>query len=153
MTQTLEHFVDSWLADTPVRPGANAYANVAGNVGLTLYKDDRFQVQLWTFPPGASVAEHTHPDVDSWLVRVSGKFRLTVNGKLVTGADAEKASWRGMRTWRAHIGAGDTHGVEVGPAGGSFLSISERLDGTPPVSVHLAWDGPPLDEKHAKELV
>ena len=148
----LRQFVDDWLTETPIKPPPGAYAAVAGNVGLTLYRDARFQVQLWTFPPNSRVSDHAHPGVDTWLVRVNGKFRLRKNGAYLSPADAERTTWRGMRTWMTRIGPDDVHGVEIGEAGGSFLSITERIDGAEPVSVHMAWEGAPLSEDHAVQL-
>jgi hypothetical protein len=149
---TLDQFVESWLRDSPIRPPANSYASVNGYVGLTLYRDDRFQVQMWTFPPHSEVSEHAHPNLDSVLVKVTGKFRLVLNGKWMSPRDVQRTQWRGMNTWMTKIAANDVHGVRVGGEGASFLSITERTDGQIPESVHVVWDGPPLDEEHAAEL-
>jgi quercetin dioxygenase-like cupin family protein len=149
---TLEEFTDDWLRDSPIKPPIHSYQQVSGYVGLTLYRDDRFQVQMWTFPPYSEVTEHSHPDVDSILVKVTGKFRLILNGKWMSPREVTRTQWRGMNTWMTGIKANDRHGVRVGGEGASFLSISERLDGLPPESVHMVWEGPPLDEAHAAEL-
>ena len=149
---TLEQFVDEWLRDSPIKPPVNSYASVNGYVGLTLYRDDRFQVQMWTFPPRAEVTEHSHPNVDSVLVKVTGKFRLVLNGKWMSPRDVTRTQWRGMNTWMTKIAANDVHGVKVGEGGASFLSITERLDGQSPESVHMVWDGPPLDQDHEAAL-
>jgi hypothetical protein len=149
---TLEEFVTSWLRDSPIKPPTNSYSAVNGYVGLILYRDERFQVQMWTFPPHAVVTEHSHPSIDSWLVRVTGKFRLVLNGVWMSPRDVTRTEWRGMRTWMTRIAANDVHGVKVGGEGASFLSITERTDGKSPESVHLTWDGPPLDETHGATL-
>jgi hypothetical protein len=149
---TLEEFTFDWLANGPIQPPMSAYECVAGNTGLTLYRDNRFQVQLWAFPPGAMVSDHAHPNLDSWLVRVSGKFKLTLNGTWLMPKDARRTAWRELNTWCTRVAPGDFHGVQVGVTGGSFLSITERLDGLPPESVHKIWAGPALDNRHAAEL-
>lgn len=149
---TLDAFVEQWLRHGPVRPPLAAHDTVGGNVGLTLYRDDRFQVQLWTLPPGSVVSDHRHPAIDTWLVRVSGRFDLIINGKSIPLREMPRTQWLQMRTWKMHIAPGDWHGVLTGDTGGSFLSISERLDGAAPASVHLSWDGQPIDAKHQHEL-
>jgi hypothetical protein len=149
---TLEDFVATWLQDTPIKPPINSYCSVNGYIGLTLYRDDRFQVQMWVFPPHAVVTEHSHPSVDSWLVKVTGKFRLRLNGTWMSPREATRTQWRGMNTWMTRIAANDVHGVTVGGEGASFLSITERTDGQEPESVHLVWDGAPLDQEHGAAL-
>lgn len=148
----LDYFVDVWLANGPIRPPLLAYEKAAGNVGLTLYRDDRFQVQLWTLPPNSEVTDHKHPAVDTWLVRVAGKVRVRLNGRWKPLHEMDRCQWMGMRTWKMHIRPGDLHGVEVAAPGGSFLNISERIDGQPPVSVHRSWEGTPLDAEHGAAL-
>ena len=149
---TLEEFVSDWLERSPIHPPPNAYDQVAGNVGVTLYRDEIFQVQLWTFPPRAVVTDHAHPNVDTWLVKVTGRFSMKLNGVGLEPRDAIRTAWRGMKTWMTRVAPGDIHGVKVGPSGGSFLSITERLDGAMPESVHLSWKGAPLDDEHAAIL-
>jgi|HubBroStandDraft_1064217.scaffolds.fasta_scaffold32872_5 hypothetical protein len=149
---TLEEFTAWWLRESPMLPPVGAYNVVNGNVGLTLYRDGPFQVQLWTFPPRAEIVDHKHPDVDTILVRVAGRFRLRRNGRVIPLRESGRAEWRGLKTWTDIIAAEDLHGVTVGPTGGAFLSITERKDGRAPESVHLVWEGAPLDERHAADL-
>jgi hypothetical protein len=149
---TLDDFTVGWLAQGMLRTPVFAYEQAGGNVGLTLYRDARFQVQLWALPPGAVVTEHRHPDIDTWLVRVAGKIKLRRNGAWRPLEDIERAEWMGQRTWKMRIAPGDWHEVSIGESGGAFLAISERIDGKPPTSVHLTWEGPALDEAHQDAL-
>jgi hypothetical protein len=149
---TLDEFADRWLASGPARPPVRAYEKAGENVGITLYRDGRFQVQIWTLPPDSIVTEHKHPEIDTWLVRVAGKIRLKINGRWIPLHDMERTEWMGMRTWKMRVLPGDLHEVAVGSPGGSFLAISERTDGQAPVSVHLAWEGAALDDAHETAL-
>lgn len=149
---TLQEFADWWLRESPIRPPVGAYDQVNGNVGLVLYRDGPFQVQLWTFPPRAEVTDHTHPGMDTILVRVAGRFHLRRNGKRIPLRESGRAEWRGLRTWTDVIAGDEPHGVTAGPTGGAFLSITERKDGREPESVHRVWAGDPLDARHAAEL-
>lgn len=148
---TLDEFVADWLDRSPMRPPAKPYEKVAENVGVTLYRDNEFQVQLWTCAPNTEISDHTHPDVDGMAVRVAGDIRFRKHGKPVNHRDMKIMTWRGMRTPAVHLGPNDSHGVSIGPVGGSFLAITRWLNGGPQ-SVHLNWQGDPLDETHAKEL-
>jgi hypothetical protein len=149
---TLEEFTTSWLSESPVKPPPSPYERVDGNFGVTLFRDDRFQVQMWVFPSRAKVTDHSHPGLDSFVVLIAGKLRFRVCGKFVPLSSAEPVEWRGMKTRMFRVPAGISHGAEIGSGGASFLSVSERLDGKAPKSVHLIWDGPPLDNLHRDAL-
>ena len=149
---TLTEFVETWLSSGPLMPPVMAYESAGANVGVTLYRDARFQVQIWALPPNSVVTEHNHPEIDTYLVRVGGKIRLKLNGAWVPLHAMQRTEWMGMRTWAQRVRPGELHEVSVGRPGGSFLAISERVDGKPPVSVHLSWEGPALDAKHQDAL-
>lgn len=149
---TLHEFVTFWLKKSPIQLPRVPYERVAGNIGVTLYRDDRFQVQLWTFPPDSEITDHAHPDVDSWVVWVGGDYCMRKCGAMIERSQYKWAKWRGMVTPTIHLAPGDMHGATIGPTGGSFLSITERLDGREPMSVHRAWAGPALDNQHAETL-
>jgi hypothetical protein len=149
---SLDEFAAGWLAAGPVRPPLLAYEKAGGNAGITLYRDDRFQVQLWALPPASVVTEHSHPEIDTCLVRVAGKIRLKINGNWIPLHAMGRTQWLGMRTWMMRVRPGDLHEVKVGRPGGSFLAISERIDGHAPVSVHLNWQGAALDGAHQAAL-
>jgi len=147
---TLAEFAETWMEKPVFRPPADIYARVAGNVGITLYRDERFQVQLWACEPGAEIGDHKHPNLRGYAVRVGGEIHFRRGGKAVTRADTILATLCGKHTMMHSVEPGVSHGATVGPSGASFLAISEWV--TEPKSVHLDWDGPPLDEKHAMEL-
>jgi hypothetical protein len=148
----LEKFVSHWLSETPINPPLHACEFAGGNTGLTLYRDDRFQVQLWVFPPRARITDHSHPGLDTWLVRVAGRIMFRVGGEPLPLWEAARTEWRGMRTWTIHIEPGMLHGADIGESGASFLSITESLVDVPK-SVHLIWEGPALDAAHGCELM
>lgn len=149
---TLDEFLANWLAKSSINAPIQACQWVNGNAGVTLYRDERFQVQLWIFPPRARVTDHRHPGMDIWLVRVAGKLRFRLHGAYVPLSDADRMEWGGMKTWCLHVPPGAMHGADIGESGASFLTVAERVDGRVPESVHLIWDGPPLDEEHGRIL-
>ncbi len=114
--------------------------------GLTLFRQDRFQVQMWICPPNSHIPDHSHPGVNNVQVLLSGQVYLRHNGVLVLSPEEmQTAANVGARVngTLVVIMAGETHGAEVGPLGGAFLSIQHWLH-EEPTSVELNWDGPPL---------
>lgn len=150
--ETLTGFADRWLSSTVLRPPVYAYERAGPNVGVTLYRDERFQVQIWTLPPNSVVPEHAHPATDTWLVRVAGKMRFKLSGRWVPLHEMERTRWLGLATWRHRVPPGEPHEVAIGHPGGSFLAISERMDGMAVVSVQRDWAGPALDDVHRLAL-
>ena len=149
---TLEDFAKEWLRNGPLRPPPLPYEKAGATTGVTLYRDGKFQVQFWICPPNTDIGDHCHPNIDSYAVRVAGDIKFRKHGRPVGMRDIQIVVWNGMRTSMIHFGTQDLHGGAVGDAGGSFLVITERLDGAGPVSAHLDWAGPPLDADHAKQL-
>jgi len=53
--------------------------------GLILYRQPPFQVELWILPPNTESPEHSHPNVDIYLVAVTGEMKVWVGEELVLG--------------------------------------------------------------------
>lgn len=149
---SVDAFSEQWLAHPLNDPPRWPYEKVVGTVGITLYRRAPYQVQLWICPPHTVIGDHSHPDIDGWAVLVAGEIRFTLAGRMTVARDHKIVRWNGRKTFAIRTGHGQVHGVLVGQAGGSFLSITERLDGGEPVSVHRNWSGPPLDADHEMEL-
>jgi quercetin dioxygenase-like cupin family protein len=43
--------------------------------------DKEVNIQLYSFPPGASVPWHIHPDTDEFGYQLDGEFTLLINGE------------------------------------------------------------------------
>lgn len=146
---SLREFAEWWLAERPFRPPHDAITHIAGNAGVTLYREGRFQVQLFILPPNTEITNHRHPGIDVIEVGVAGEGVFRRRGKsrdlssALTKADGPSAVVR--------LKPEDWHSASIGSGGGAFLSIQEWLN-TPPSSVHLDWLGVPLDEDHARSL-
>jgi hypothetical protein len=120
--------------------------------GLTLYREDQFQVELFfaaPSPTGSGFPEHRHPNVDSIEYFLCGEIDFRIRGKglpddLIRGA-AEDGAARLCGTMK-RVRPTDWHGGRVGAKGGAFLSIQHWLNGTPPSSVVDDWIGPPHAE-------
>ena len=81
----------------------------------------------------------------------AGGPSLAINGSSSAAIIAAETPAR-LLGMRLRILPHDVHGASVGPSGGCFISVQHWLGGVAPTSVHLDWDGPPLDEGHRLTL-
>lgn len=112
-------------------------------MGLTLYRQPPFQVQLFLFRPNETILEHAHPNVDSYEVYLCGQMLLTLHGKPAFREEDIKVLPDGRcagNGQRVHIPPGAVHGGTIGPLGGAFLSIQHWLNNNPG-PIHEDWIG------------
>lgn len=113
--------------------------------GMVLCREYPFQVELFQGHGPGKIPSHSHPNVDSLEVALSGDIRFMVNGALVLTKDMVKTKHDGTM---AALGAivridrGIEHSAVIGPKGGAFLSVQRWLNGVPPTSVAKDWEGP-----------
>lgn len=122
---------------------------VGGFTGITLFRQGKYQVQMWLCPPGSEIPDHSHPGVDIVQVYLSGQVFLRLNGKPIVTPElcaTERLNGKAIRVRDC-----DTHGATIGSQGGAFLTIEEWANGQPE-SVELAWEGEPLSDDHARIL-
>ena len=98
--------------------------------GVVLYRRGQFQVQLFILPPFTEIDLHTHPNVDSYEVFVSGDIDFICDGVLHN----ENSLGSSIR-----VGPNCVHGGKFGYNGGCFLSIQKWLNDVPPTSVGYDW--------------
>lgn len=98
--------------------------------GVTLFRQDPFQVELFIVEPNSEIVPHIHPNVDSYEVYVSGDIIFTRDGeafKQTVYGDAIRVK---PHSW---------HGGKFGERGGSFLSVQKWLNGVKPTFVGDDW--------------
>src|ERR1051325_1274067 len=123
--------------------------------GLILYRQPPFQVELWILPPNTESPEHLHPNVDIYLVAVTGELKVWVGEELLLGPvhagpdknGVSKANGRYVR-----LPPGQLHRAGTGPLGGAFMNIQHWLDGKPR-STDTDWHGVALNDDHKKKLL
>jgi hypothetical protein len=114
--------------------------------GIVLARDPPYQAELFLVTPNSSLVSHSHPNVDSFEVYVTGDVHFDVNGKAVEtverveslaedGASFLNGAWFRIRS-------GMPHGGRSGKNGGAFISIQKWKNGVEPTSVVEDWDGP-----------
>ena len=122
--------------------------------GLVLYRQSPYQVELWILPPNMQSTEHSHPNVDIFLVHVTGDLKVWVGEELVLGPVQTVPDKNGVTRSNGNfirIKPGQLHRAETGPLGGAFMNIQLWVDGKPR-STDSDWKGDALNEDHKKKL-
>lgn len=129
-------------------------ANVGGYTGLILYRQPPYQVELWIIPPNTSAPEHAHPNVDIFLVHVTGELSVWVDENLVLGPVQTIPDKDGVTKTNGNfirILPGQSHRASTGQIGAAFLNVQLWMDGEPR-STASDWKGDALNDDHKKKL-
>lgn len=136
MFDELAVFKDWWMAIRPINtPKDNSLTHVAETHGVTLFRQDPYQVELFNVKPNSEIPPHVHPNVDSFEVFVSGDISFMCDG-----------TWYDQDSFGSFIRVLPTsiHAGRFGERGGCFLSIQKWINGVKPKFVGDDWD----DEQH-----
>lgn len=123
---------------------------IDGFSGLVLHREGPFQVELWLADPYADTQLHSHPNVDSLLIFLSGKVSFTNDGVEVLAMESarELPDGRGSQNGAMfNTKPGVQHRAVFGDTGGAFLNIEYWLDGRPK-SAALDWKGREIGKLH-----
>jgi len=127
---------------------------VGDYTGLVLYRQPPFQVELWILPPNTAAPEHAHPNVDIFLVHVTGELRVWVGEDMVLKPEDTLPLPNGVTKTNGNfirIRPGQNHRAETGALGAAFLNVQLWIDGKPR-STDSDWKGDALNEEHKKKL-
>ena len=136
-------------------PLENTYNfELEGVTGITIYRKENFQVELFIAKPNTIVPQHLHPNVDSFEVALHG-VKFTHSGAVRLGfrealeeKDGKPAhSYTVIRVKPHHM-----HGGMSSERGGSFLSIQRWLNGSLPTTVSADWYGGTMGDGHKKQI-
>lgn len=156
----LSQFADWYLSklpDMPVKPPALAsVAVVEGVSGVVLWREDDLQVQMFVCEPNTVIPAHTHPDVDSYEVHLTGGIDFYINDKMVIPAKAankvKKDGSSRCYGWTNRVHPDTSHSAKAGTQGGAFLSIQHWLNGVKPSSVGDNWHGHTMGNRHNQSI-
>lgn len=157
MWQTVEEFRD-WYCQQgmPLKPPfKNPVFHTDNAMSLCLYREGRFQVELYITEAGATSPPHTHPGVESAFVYLAGNIQFNLEGR----DNPDASQWQHARADGAHVLFGKTvsspdgipHWLKIGPEGGAFLSFEHWKD-KDPSSVTVNWDGEYVGQEHIKTV-
>lgn len=119
--------------------------------GLVLHRSGQFQTQMWICDPGSVIPEHSHPNVDSIQLYVSGSLNLFVRDLVEAAPNGTSIQLR-ERGGNARVLPGQGHSAKIGPMGACFLTFQHWLV-DPPSSVEMDWVGEALSDEHRRQLM
>jgi len=124
--------------------------NIVSNCyGVTLFRQNPFQVQLWLCKANEKSPEHTHPDVDSYEVYFGGDIIFTKNGKKVKEKPEQLENLKSSAWgWFMRINSDDKHEAIINKMNSSFLSIQYWKNSIPITSIERNWLGNKFGENH-----
>jgi len=139
---SIREFAIWWMRNKPFlvpEDPTDAVRSYSGVNGITLFRQEPFQVQLFIVKPNRSSGRHAHPNIDSIEYGLAG-------------ADTFESD----RNFRLHglicVAPNEMHTAHADEKGGAFISIQKWLNGVKPSSVELDWTGGPMDQEHASFL-
>jgi len=143
----LEHYLAEVIKEKPVlSPPIGGLTFVEGLCAYVVHREGQFQSQLIICAAGTKIPEHRHPNVDSFEMAMYG-MNLTFSGELAL-KEEQNVFGRSIR-----VRPMDKHGGWAGEKGGCFLSVQHWLNGVPPTSVGLDWDGEDMGEIHRSKII
>lgn len=155
--KTVEEFRDWYMAQgMPIRTPFNLPIHYTDNaMSLCLYREGQFQVELYLTKPFSTSPPHTHPDVESAFVYLTGNIDFDIEGRnLPSNRDKQYARADGAhRLFGATSSSPDglAHWLNIGKEGGAFLSFEYWKEGSP-TSVTTNWKGDPVGSIHEEIL-
>ena len=73
INNNLKEFKNWYLKNNLINvPYNNPIMFIDGISGVTIYRKEQFQVQLFICEPNTLIKEHSHPNIDSYEVFLSG---------------------------------------------------------------------------------
>lgn len=129
----LAAFKEWWLSTRAINTPSDAKPDHYGTLlGVVLYRQEPYQVQLFIMPPNSRIEPHIHPNVDSYEVFVNGDIEFLV------GEDCTPVYPKNLGD-SIRIVPTEWHGGNFGERGGCFISVQKWLNGVPPTSVGDDW--------------
>jgi hypothetical protein len=160
MWKTVEEFAD-WYKEKgfPFRPPQNNSIYRTNNASaVVLWREGRFQAELYIADANDATPEHSHPGVESIIVYLSGDGTTTINSKEVadpkpfwdlTNEDGTSVLFKQS----VRIDPNDTHGLITGDRGFAFLSLEMWPEDIDTTSVTVRWEGETTGNVHNNQIV
>lgn len=109
--------------------------------GVVLYREGRYQAELFIVTQSGVFPEHSHPNVDSIEVLIAGNIEFIVRGRSMFRPEVLAKHPPKLGTMIG-VGAGVSHGAILHEGGGAFISLQRWRESVPITSVGIDWDGP-----------
>lgn len=155
-TGTIEEFAAWYKANNyPVQPPFEDCVYVTDiSYSYVLFRQGRFQAEVYLVKPNANSEEHSHPGVEN-IILFWGGDAATVHDGVRTECPnrlSQKADGTGTAfgVMGPKITDANTHALQTGDKGAAFLSLEKWPEDVKPTSVVVNWKGAPICKEHAK---
>lgn len=150
----VETFARAWMAKRIWRPPfANAIHTTEIAHSLVIFRTGQYQVELYISKPNTQTPMHSHPDVESITVYLTGNLSFSRDGvNFSDNSMYQRPKENGAHAllWtRAEENKGAPHMLRVGDQGGAIL-VFEKWLSEEPTSVSVNWVGDAIGEEHAR---
>lgn len=157
MWETLEEFVDWYKAEGfPMRPPFEEKVyNTDISMSYVLYREGRYQAELYLVKPNTESPEHSHPGVENMIMVLGGDVHFSENKKYIDLSEhydgpAENGTNKLFGMCSSKLTDQGTHALFAGDKGGAFISFEKWPEDVEPCSVTIRWEGDPVDPEHGK---
>jgi len=156
----LTHFLE-WYLEAGTKlcvPLDDSIHFIEGVHGITIYRHEPYQVQLFSCKPNTIIPPHKHPNIDSYEVSLRG-MEFDLHGETVLPlwwAMKGHESTNLPNEWYNVIRVlpDSEHSAKAHETGGCFMSVQHWLNGIKPSSVANDWaEGyEAMGEHHASQI-
>lgn len=159
MWDNLEQFT-KWYIDNnyPFRPPAGEPVYVTDYTHSTIiFREDRYQVELYLMSPNWETPSHSHPGVEHKIIFINGTISGTRNGKIVD----DSSIWHNLAKEDGtcvimgnytDFDPEDWHSVKLGDKGGFVLVTQKWEEGLKMTSQSVHYVGEPIGPEHEKYI-
>ncbi len=145
-------FLDNYLGDFRV-PWSGSIHSFDGVSGLTIYRQNPYQVQLFILQPNVIIPQHMHPNIDSYEIFLTG-VKLSYKNHMLNRDWGHACNDGVSNNFKKiiRIKPGEMHGGLSSDTGGAFISAQCWKNGLEPSSVSNDWVGDVIGEDHKKQI-
>ena len=130
---------DAVLLDKNNFSNLNIY-DVDGFNSHIQFRNNQYQVQIFSTPSNFIIPEHKHPNVDSFEVYLSGDIDFSLEGSWLSNWDIEDHTFID-NLFVVQVKHDAIHGAIFGEGGGRFMSVQHWINEVNPSCVGLDYDG------------
>lgn len=125
---------------------------------VVLFREGKFQVELYIVDSNSYTPEHKHPGVESIILYISGEGSTTINEKESTDPRPyfnmlNKDGTSILYKQKIRLNPNDSHGLKVFEKGFAFLSIEKWPENIDPNSVAVHWEGNTTGNLHNETIM
>jgi hypothetical protein len=159
MWNNIDEFT-KWYQDNgyPIRPPAEDPVYVTDHsLSVIVFREGRFQVELYMLSPNWSTPNHGHPGIDHKIIYLSGTIGGSRNGEFINDSAewAKMAREDGCSVIMGHLTeyvGDDFHTVDVGPMGGMIAITQHWEEGIKMSSQSVQYIGTPIGPEHGARV-